>query len=126
MRRILIASFLPFQLLGVTDCVSEIERAGLLLRHETLGYDRHGRKYWFLVRRILVESEDKTEVWYYSTRLQVEELLFRLDSENYEKTLVENILYQKEEIFRQMGVTESVTQKMNANHRKTYLDLENG
>lgn len=80
----------------------------------------------FILFLYFSESDDKTEVWYYSTRLQVEELLHRLDGENYEKTLVENILYHKEEIYRQMLITEAVTHKVNTNHRKTYLEAENG
>jgi len=40
--------------MGVTDCLSESEQSGYLDRHEPLGYDRHGRRYWFLCRRIFV------------------------------------------------------------------------
>ena len=43
-----------FQVKGVTNCLSEAEKSGLLCRQEPLGFDRHGRKYWFLVRRIVV------------------------------------------------------------------------
>lgn len=43
-----------FQVKGVTDCISEAEKSGLLCRQDPLGYDRHGRKYWFLARRIIV------------------------------------------------------------------------
>jgi len=39
---------------GVTDCLSESERSGFLGRHEPVGYDRHGQRYWFLCRRIFV------------------------------------------------------------------------
>ena len=39
---------------GVYDCISEVEKSGMLIRHEPLGYDRHGRKYWHLCRRIIV------------------------------------------------------------------------
>jgi hypothetical protein len=56
----------------------------------------------------------------------VEELLHRLDTEKYESSLVENILYFKEEIYRQMSITEKVTSTMNVQHRKTYLEAENG
>lgn len=42
------------QVKGVSDCTSEAERGGLLCRQEPLGYDRHGRKYWFLSRRLIV------------------------------------------------------------------------
>ena len=39
---------------GVTDCVSDMEKNGAMSRQEVLGYDRHGRRYWFLCRRIIV------------------------------------------------------------------------
>lgn len=64
-------------------------------------------------------------MWYYSTPLQVEELLYRLDEEGYESELVENIKNAKEEIVRQMQVTESITDDANGFRRKTYIDAEN-
>jgi nucleosome-remodeling factor subunit BPTF len=36
------------------DCIPDVEKSGLLCRQEHLGFDRHGRKYWFLARRIFV------------------------------------------------------------------------
>jgi nucleosome-remodeling factor subunit BPTF len=42
------------QLEGVTDCVSELEKSGMMSRQDPLGYDRHGKKYWFLSRRMFV------------------------------------------------------------------------
>lgn len=42
------------QVAGVNDCISDIEKSGLLIRQEPLGMDRHGRKYWFLCRRLFV------------------------------------------------------------------------
>ena len=39
---------------GVVDCVQDVEKNGLLCRQEHLGFDRHGRKYWFLARRVFV------------------------------------------------------------------------
>lgn len=42
------------QVPGVYDCIPDIEKSGLLIRQEPLGMDRHGRKYWFLCRRLLV------------------------------------------------------------------------
>ncbi|KAF4525586.1 hypothetical protein B566_EDAN018562 [Ephemera danica] len=42
------------QVPGVFDCASAIEKNSVLYRQEHLGYDRHGRKYWFLARRIFV------------------------------------------------------------------------
>jgi nucleosome-remodeling factor subunit BPTF len=42
------------QVSGVVDCIPDGEKSGLLCRQEHLGFDRHGRKYWFLARRIFV------------------------------------------------------------------------
>ena len=39
---------------GIVDCIPDVEKNGLLCRQEHLGFDRHGRKYWFLVRRVFV------------------------------------------------------------------------
>lgn len=39
---------------GVVDCVLDMEKQGQLSRQEPMGFDRHGRKYFFLCRRIIV------------------------------------------------------------------------
>lgn len=39
---------------GVADCIPDVEKNGSLCRQEHLGFDRHGRKYWFLARRVFV------------------------------------------------------------------------
>ncbi|XP_071445006.1 nucleosome-remodeling factor subunit NURF301 isoform X3 [Hetaerina americana] len=110
------------QVPGVTDCISEVEKSGLLCRQEHLGYDRHGRKYWFLVRRIFVESEDG-EVWYYSSRSQLNELKQGLDAREYEAPLVRELGDLGEELERQMAITERLTQQLKGSKR-SYLDAE--
>ncbi|KAL4705133.1 hypothetical protein ACJJTC_018704 [Scirpophaga incertulas] len=109
--------------LGVTDCLPEAEKQGLLCRHEHLGYDRHGRKYWFISRRIFVESENG-DVWYYTTPFQLEELLKVLDAHEMEAPLVRELLEMKHEIIRQMEITERLTNQYK-NSRKSYLEVEN-
>lgn len=42
------------KVLGVCDCVPEIQKNKPYVRHEPIGYDRHRRKYWFLTRRIIM------------------------------------------------------------------------
>ncbi|XP_069124363.1 nucleosome-remodeling factor subunit BPTF-like isoform X2 [Argopecten irradians] len=106
---------------GVTDCVSEAEKSGLLCRQEPIGFDRHGRKYWFLVRRIIVEGEN--EVWYYSTKGQIDELLEVLDTEGWEKDLVSAIYEFKEDILKQMAITHELTMSHKGN-KKSALELE--
>ncbi|KAL3875950.1 hypothetical protein ACJMK2_033849 [Sinanodonta woodiana] len=109
------------QVMGVTDCISEAEKGGLLCRQEPIGIDRHGRKYWFLVRRIIVEGEN--EVWYYSTKGQIDELLEVLEGEPWEKELVYSLREMREDIARQMEITEKMTTQHKGN-KKSALDNE--
>ena len=62
---------------------------------------------------------------YYSTPLQLEELLETLDSEKYEKDLVTSLVEMKDEIIRQMTVTEELT-KENQGSRRSALEITNG
>lgn len=112
------------QVTGVTDCVSEYEKSGFLSRQETLGWDRHGRKYWFLCRRLFVESEDGKETWYYSTKPQLDELLGVLDIENYEADLCKNIEEIKDDLVKNMETTEKLTTSAKG-PRKSYLEVSN-
>ncbi|XP_073972080.1 nucleosome-remodeling factor subunit NURF301 E(bx) isoform X2 [Rhodnius prolixus] len=107
---------------GVNDCIPDVEKSGQLCRQEHLGFDRHGRKYWFLTRRIFVESDDG-EAWYYSCPAQFELLLDTLDSSNYEVALCQEMFEFKEEIIRQMNITEKITNQAKGN-RKSYLEVE--
>ncbi|KAG7208953.1 hypothetical protein KM043_015126 [Ampulex compressa] len=108
---------------GVADCIPDVEKNGSLCRQEHLGFDRHGRKYWFLARRVFVESEDG-EVWYYSTSLQLEELMRNLDRNEMEVALYRELSDYKDEIVRQMDLTESITNQYKGN-KKSYLEVEN-
>ncbi|XP_061383431.1 nucleosome-remodeling factor subunit NURF301 isoform X4 [Danaus plexippus] len=109
---------------GVTDCLSDAETQGLLCRHEHLGFDRHGRKYWFIARRIFIEAENG-EVWYYTTVNQFQELLDVLDAAEMEAPLVRELSEMQQEIMRQMNITERLTNQLKGN-RKSYLEVENG
>ncbi|XP_033322004.1 nucleosome-remodeling factor subunit NURF301 E(bx) isoform X1 [Megalopta genalis] len=108
---------------GVADCIPDVEKNGSLCRQEHLGFDRHGRKYWFLARRVFVES-DNGEVWYYSTPLQLDELLLTLDRTEMEVALYRELSDYKDEIVRQMELTESITNQFKGN-KKSYLEVEN-
>lgn len=101
-----------------------MEKQGFLCRHEHLGYDRHGRKFWFINRRIFVEDEENGEIWYYSSVPQFKELLSKLDEDNMERALYAEILDFSEEIERQMAITEALTNKLKG-HKKSYLEIEN-
>lgn len=69
------------------------------------------------------ESDD--EVWYYSTEAQLEELLQSLDKEKWEEELVKNIEDMREEILKQMTVTEQLTAEAKGS-KKSMLEIENG
>lgn len=79
-------------------------------RKEPLGFDRHGRKYWHLVRRIFVEDDNEL-LAYYSTEAQLEELLSKFQSEDLEKLLHESFSSSRDGIIGDMKVTESLTNK---------------
>lgn len=110
---------------GVTECKSDYEKQGVLVRQEPIGWDRHGRKYWFLCRRIIVEDKEDGQVWYYSTRLQLDELIESLDAENYEADLCATFDEMKDEIYRQMSITEKLTKSAKGPSRKSYLEMVN-
>ncbi|XP_071501633.1 nucleosome-remodeling factor subunit BPTF-like [Diadema antillarum] len=100
---------------GVYDCISEVEKSGLLIRQEPLGYDRHGRKYWHLCRRLFVEGEN--EVWYYSTKPQLEELLHALDAKKWEVDLFQALTDSMPDLLDQMQRTEELTNSARGNQK---------
>ena len=115
------------QVAGVTDNVSEKERQGELHRHESLGIDRLGNKYWFLCRRMIVEKrEGDGVVAYYTTKKQLEELFRSLDPEVYEHDLLEALENVRDDIEDSMELTESLTAEKKPSNRQSYLELENG
>ncbi|XP_055689203.1 nucleosome-remodeling factor subunit NURF301 isoform X2 [Lutzomyia longipalpis] len=109
---------------GVMDCVSSQEKQGILCRQEHLGFDRHGRKYWFIARRLFVENEEGTEVWYYSTTKQFERVMSKLDEGEFETSLCHELNELRDEILRQMTITETLTNQHKGG-KKSYLEIEN-
>lgn len=109
---------------GVNDCISTKEKQGSLCRHEHFGFDRHARKYWFVCRRLFVETEDGSDTWYYTTEAQFENLLAKLDPNELEKQLCKEIQEYKDEIVKQMQLTESLTNEYKGS-KKSYLEIEN-
>ncbi|KAK2711375.1 hypothetical protein QYM36_012529 [Artemia franciscana] len=108
---------------GVLDCVSDEEKAGLLIRHDNLGLDRHGRKYWFVCRRIFIEDIDGN-VTYYSTRAQLAELLEALSHHEYETELYLSFATIRGEVERQMEITEQLTNTKKGD-RRSYIEADN-
>lgn len=109
---------------GVSDCISTQEKQGILIRQDCLGYDRHGRKFWYVCRRIFVEDQESKDIWYYSTVEQLEYLLSKLDEKELEAGLCREINDMKEEIVRQMKITETLTNE-NKGSKKSYFEVEN-
>ncbi|VIO94057.1 PHD-finger family protein [Brugia malayi] len=73
---------------GVTDCqVPGYRSPRMPMRFKPLGRDRHGRLYWFMVRRIFVQNDIDGSVHYYSTLPQLYFLLNMLSVNEYEKHL---------------------------------------
>ena len=90
-----------------------------------LGVDRHGRKYYFAVRRIWVESLDGT-VTYYSTKKKFRALRKKLE-EDFEADLINSINTNKNAIKDQMEVTENnhFKNRRLARFRNIYTDPNN-
>lgn len=112
------------QLSGVYDCMSTQEKQGLLCRYDHIGFDRHGRKYWFIARRIFVEKEDENKIWYYSTTTQFDLLLSKFDQTEMESALFREMTDMKDEIIRQMKITENLTNQYKGN-KISYLEIQN-
>lgn len=70
------------------------------------------------------ESEDG-EVWYYSTPTQLDELIDTLDANDMEAALCRELSDFREEMVRQMEITEKLTSQSKGN-KKSYFDYENG
>ncbi|XP_060749312.1 nucleosome-remodeling factor subunit BPTF isoform X2 [Tachysurus vachellii] len=112
---------------GVSDCITEAQRSRPYLRQEPIGYDRHQRKYWFLNRRVIVEEDGDEEgkrIWYYSTKVQLSELIKIVDKEFWENDLCAMLEELKEEIHLHMDITEDLTNKARGNN-KAYLTVIN-
>lgn len=109
---------------GVVDCVLPHEKQGVLIRHDSLGLDRHGRKFWFIARRIFVEDQSGENVWYYSSVGKFELLLSAIDGEDLEVRLYSQLMEQKDEILRQLKITETLTNEHKHN-KKSYIEMEN-
>ncbi|XP_008839837.1 nucleosome-remodeling factor subunit BPTF isoform X2 [Nannospalax galili] len=113
---------------GVTDCVAEIQKNKPYIRHEPIGYDRSRRKYWFLNRRLIIEedteNENEKKIWYYSTKVQLAELMDCLDKDYWEAELCKILEEMREEIHRHMDITEDLTNKARGSN-KSFLAAAN-
>uniref|UniRef100_A0A671KB22 Nucleosome-remodeling factor subunit BPTF-like n=1 Tax=Sinocyclocheilus anshuiensis TaxID=1608454 RepID=A0A671KB22_9TELE len=109
---------------GVTDCLTEFQKSRPYIRQEPIGYDRHQRKYWFLNRRVIVEEDENKQIWYYSTKVQLAELLEILDKDYWENDLCSVLEEMREEIHSHMDITEELTNKARGNN-KAYLTVAN-
>uniref|UniRef100_W5N7Z1 Bromodomain PHD finger transcription factor n=1 Tax=Lepisosteus oculatus TaxID=7918 RepID=W5N7Z1_LEPOC len=112
---------------GVTDCVAESQKSKPYVRQEPIGYDRHRRKYWFLNRRIIIEEDGEHEnkkIWYYSTKVQLAELIDCLDKDYWESELCRTLEEMREEIHTHMDITEDLTNKARGNN-KSFLAAAN-
>lgn len=74
---------------------------------------------------LLFSESEEGEVWYYSTPLQLKELILSLDKNEMEVALYRELSDYKEEIVRQMEITETLTNQIKGN-KKSYLEVENG
>lgn len=72
-----------------------------------------------------VGEHDEIKIWYFSTRLQLEELMECLDTKYWEMDLCATLGEMKEEIQAHMAITEDLTNKARGNS-KAYLTALDG
>ncbi|CAK5081816.1 unnamed protein product [Meloidogyne enterolobii] len=96
------------QLTGSTDCILPGQTT---LRKLPLGYDRKGRIYWFLVRRVFIHDPFINEIYYYSTLPQLFDLCAVLDPNYYEKRLCQTLCECLPHIAVQMHITLELTEE---------------
>lgn len=70
-------------------------------------------------------SEGEDQVWYYSTEIQIDEVMLVLDQDHWERSLVYALNDLMEEIKRHMVTTEEITNEHRGN-KKTALEVEVG
>lgn len=71
------------------------------------------------------EEEEGKRIWYYSTKVQLGELIEVLDKEFWENDLCAMLEELREEIHAHMDITEDLTNKARSNN-KAYLTVANG
>lgn len=91
---------------------------------ETIVFQRFCVDYNTLFREEDGEHENKT-IWYYSTKVQLAELLEVLDKTSWEKQLCATLEELRDEIHTHMDITEELTNKARGNN-KSYLTTANG
>uniref|UniRef100_A0AAQ5XRQ1 Bromodomain PHD finger transcription factor n=1 Tax=Amphiprion ocellaris TaxID=80972 RepID=A0AAQ5XRQ1_AMPOC len=112
---------------GVADCIPEVQKSKPFIRQLPVGYDRHHRKYWFLNRRIVIEEDGEQEdkaIWYYSTKVQLAELIDCLDKEYWEADLYAALEEIRDEVHMHMDITEDLTNKARGSN-KCFLTAAN-
>uniref|UniRef100_A0A672II38 Bromodomain PHD finger transcription factor n=1 Tax=Salarias fasciatus TaxID=181472 RepID=A0A672II38_SALFA len=112
---------------GVADCIPEVQKSRPFIRQLPIGYDRHHRKYWFLNRRVVVEEDGEQEekaIWYYSTKVQLAELIDCLDKEFWEADLYAALEEIRDEVHTHMDITEDLTNKARGSN-KCFLTAAN-
>lgn len=116
----------------MTDCqVPGYRSSRMPMRFKPLGRDRHGRLYWFIVRRIFVQDDTDASVHYYSTLPQLYFLLNTFSVNEYEKRLAAVFMDLLPLIEQNMRMTLQLTSDYGRSARtrnKTdlYLHADNG
>ena len=73
----------------------------------------------------LCYSEGDNEVWYYSSKVQLDELISTLDGVHWERDLVRSIIEVRDDVSRQMALIEELTHELKG-HKRAVLDSESG
>lgn len=81
--------------------------------------------HWFYNREEDTENENEKKVWYYSTKVQLAELIDCLDKDYWEAELCKILEETREEMHQHMDITEDLTNKARGSN-KSFLAAANG
>lgn len=71
-------------------------------------------------------SEGENEVWYYSTKGQITELIEVFDKHGFEREIAFVLSDLRDDITRQMAITESLTKEKCISNKKSAIEVETG
>ena len=69
--------------------------------------------------------EGGKEVWYYSTKAHIEELMESLDGKQWERELLYALQEMKDDLLKQVSITEDLTAS-NKGSKKSIIEIETG
>lgn len=78
----------------------------------------------YIASPISYYREGENDIWYYSTKGQIDELIEVFDKHGFEREIAFVLSDLRDDITRQMGITESLTKEKCTANKKSAIELE--